>query len=241
MRPLVAAAAVNAAAGTLFAWSVFLPAMTAEFAVPVGELGGVFSTALVVFALAVLFGGSGVDRYGPRGAAGLAGLLSGGGLALAAAAPGVLVVHAGFGVLFGVGSGLAYLSAVSWASTRGGQRRARGVGIVVAAYAAGPIVAAPLGAFASDRWGWRAALTVGALGVAVVTLLASRGLPGPVPGSPPVDDRHGATHLRDAGALGALWLLFLAATAPGLLAFACAAQIAAERACPRERRAWSSA
>jgi MFS transporter, OFA family, oxalate/formate antiporter len=226
---LLCAVVVNAAAGTLFAWSVLLPAFTDELGRSADELGIVFSSALVVFALAVLFGGGAVDRHGPRSTAAVAGILSGVGLALAAVASDVLTLHVGIGLLFGFGSGLGYLSAVTWAGTQAMSRRPRAVGLVVAAYAFGPVAAAPLGALGVDQLGRQPTLAVSAAVVTAATLVASRGLPGPSSSSrterPAVD----ADRVGDPVALTALWLLFLAAVAPGLLAFAYAAQIATER------------
>jgi MFS transporter, OFA family, oxalate/formate antiporter len=226
---LLCAVAVNAAAGTLFAWSVLLPALGEEVGRSADELGTVFSSALLVFALAVLFGGGAVDRHGPRGTAAVAGLLSGGGLALAAVAGDLLTLHAGIGVLFGFGSGLAYLSAVAWAGTRDESLRARAIGVVVAAYALGPVAAAPLGSLGVDLLGRRQTLVVSAAVVAAVTMAASRGLPGPTGAARTQRLPAGRPRVGDPVALAALWLLFLAAVAPGLLAFAYAAQIATER------------
>jgi MFS transporter, OFA family, oxalate/formate antiporter len=226
---LLCAVTVNAAAGTLFAWSVLLPAFTEELGSSADELGIVFSSALVVFALAVLLGGRAVDRHGPRSTAAVAGVLSGVGLALAAVARDVLTLHVGIGLLFGFGSGLGYLSAVTWAGTRDMSRRARAIGVVVAAYALGPVAAAPLGALGVEQLGRQPTLAASAAVVTAATLVASRGLPGPSSASrserPAVD----ADRVGDPVALAALWLLFLAAVAPGLLAFAYAAQIATER------------
>jgi len=227
--PLVSAAAVNAAAGTIFAWSVLLPALSGEFARPADELGIVFSTALVVFALAVLFGGTWVDLHGPRRAATVAGVASGSGLAASALAGNVLMLNVGFGVLFGFGSGLAYLSAVTCATTRGGGRRAHAIAVVVASYAAGPVAAAPFGAAPVDRRGWRTTLAVAAGDVSAVLLTASRGLPGPAETRPAGSVTDPGDTIGDAVALSSLWLLFFATAAPGLLAFAYAAQIATER------------
>jgi MFS family permease len=228
--PLVSAAVVNAAAGTLFAWSVLLPALSGELAVPADELGIVFSTALVVFALAVLFGGRWVDLHGPRRAAAVAGVLCGGGLAVSALTESVLLLNAGFGVLFGFGSGLAYLSAVSWAATSGGGRgRAHAIALVVASYAAGPVVAAPFGTVAVDRWGWRLTLAVTAVVVSAVALTASRGLPGPVEPRPGTPRAQREDTIGDAVALSMLWLLFFGTAAPAVLAFAYGTQIATER------------
>lgn len=225
---LLSAVAANAAAGTLFAWSVLLPTLSAHLDRTVLELGPVFSTSLVAFATAVLCSGASVDRHGPRRATALAGVLSGGGLILAACATKVLLLHLGIGVLFGFGSGLAYLATVSWATTRAAPRRTWSVGVVVASYAAGPMVAAPLAGLGADRWGSRTTLSVAALTVGGVILLASRGLPGPV--TPPESSEGGdVAPVGDVVALTALWFFSFAAFAPGLLTFAFAATIATQQ------------
>ncbi len=246
-RTLLSAAAANAAAGTLFAWSALLPSLGAEQGRPTVDLGSVFSVALVAFAGAALLGGGMVDRHGPRRVTLLAGLVSGTGLGVGALAGNLLLLHLGIGVLFGLGSGLAYLSTVSWASTHEGPHRMWAVGVVVAAYAAGPVAAAPLGALAADRWGPGAALGVAAVVVAGVMTLASRGLPGPaardggaarsVPAEGPAGGpagqsagdrsrRRSGGPVGDAAGMATLWLFSLGAFVPGLLGFAYAGDIA---------------
>lgn len=223
--PLLAAVTANAAAGTLFAWSVLVPALSAELGRSAVDLGSVFSTSLVAFAAAVLCGGTAVDRHGPRRVIAVGGLLSGGGIALGAAAGNVLGLHLGVGVLFGLGSGLTYLSAVSWATTRAGLWA---VGVVVASYAAGPVVTAPLGSLGVDHWGWRTTLVVAALTIGAVMVAASRGLPGPPEASPALAGEAKGP-IGDRTALAALWWFSLGAFVPGLLAFANAAHVATER------------
>lgn len=228
-RSLLAAVSVNAAAGTLFAWSVFTPALSTKYGRPVGELGWVFSGALIVFSLAVLSCGGVVDRYGPRRATVFAGILSASGLTIAALVQDIVFLFLGIGVLFGFGSGLAYVGAVAWATTCGGQRRPGVIGLVVAAYAAGPIIAGPVGAASTDRWGWSATIGLAAAIVGATLFLASRGLPGPRP-SPQHESAPAAVPpIGDTIALIGLWLWLFASVSPGLFAFAYAAQIATER------------
>ena len=45
------------------------------------------------------------------------------------------------------------------------------IGLVVASYAAGPVVAAPFGTFAGDRWGWRATLAVSSAAVSAIWMI----------------------------------------------------------------------
>ncbi len=243
--PLLAAMAANGAAGTLFAWSVLLPALGADLGRDPDDLGVVFSAALVAFALAMLLGGRLVDRSGPRRATSVAGLLAGAGLALGAAAPGVATLVLGVGVLFGLGCGLTYLGVVSWASTAHAPGRTTEVALVVAAYAAGPVAAAPVAAVVANEAGWRAALALAAVVVPGAILLGGRGLPVRVAASPvgaPAgrhpDGRHpddressgtAAGPVGDTRALAALWLMFLGGVLPGLLAFAYAVPVATER------------
>jgi len=231
LPPLAAAAVINAAAGTLFSWSVLLPALATDFSAGSRLVASTFSTAIAAFALAVVAAGRAVDRYGPRRTSAAAGVLSGAGLTVTALAQHLVVLHVGYGLLFGAGSGLAYSSVVTWTSTRTGSSSgsATSVGVVVAAYAAGPIVAGPVAGLGTSAWGWRPTVLVGAATVTTVTVLASRLLPDGVaarraPGEPTRDS--------DRPALTALWLLFLAGTMPGLFAFTYAASLATDRGLP---------
>jgi OFA family oxalate/formate antiporter-like MFS transporter len=225
LRPLAAAVVVNAAAGTLFAWSILLAPVRAEFGVGPADLAPVFSTALVGFTLAVLAGGHLVDRLDPRRVVTAAGLLAGAGLVTGAVAPTVLVLTVGLGALFGSGSGFIYSAAVTATSLRDGRRRGRAVGAVVAAYAAGPVIAGPLGASGVEQVGWRPTLLLAAIGVAALVVVAGRGLQGG-----PAARRAGLVPAPGGGSgsapLAWLWLLFLCAVAPALFAFAFAADIA---------------
>lgn len=230
---LVAAAAVNFSAGTLFAWSVFLPPLTAEFEASAGTLSAVFSASLVVFAVVVLLAGALTDRRSPRSLAVASADCAGAGLALTAVAPSVAVVALGYGGLFGLASGLGYVTVVTVAGTRFGPSRGFALGIVVGAYAAGPIAVAPLGTLSIDVMGWRATVAVLAVAVATVTLVAAGWLPSrpASPESPRESGTAGPSRPARVERAGVrwLWLLFLFASAPGLLAFAHAADIGLER------------
>ena len=206
---------------------MLLPALTRDFGTSGRVLAGPFSTAVACFALSVVAAGRAVDHYGPRRTSALAGVLSGTGLTVTALAQHLALLHVGFGVLFGVGSGLAYSSVVTWASTRTDAGTPGSVGLVVAAYAAGPVIAGPVVGLSSVQWGWRATVLLGAAVVTVVTVLASRVLPHAPVGARPLPGP--AAHGTDLAASAALWLLFLSATAPGLFAFAYATELAAQR------------
>ncbi|MBW3601660.1 MAG: MFS transporter [Actinobacteria bacterium] len=237
MSVLVAAAAVNFAAGMLFAWSVFVPSLRADLGASPATLSAVFSASLVVFAAVVLTAGPLTDRRGPRSLAVASATTAGAGLGLTAAAPSVAVVALGYGGLFGLASGLGYVTVVTVASTRFGPRRGLALGIVVGAYAAGPIVVGPLATVSIDALDWRVTAAVLAVAVAAVTLVAAGWLP-----SGPASQESSSRSSSDSGTVEPsrparveragvrwLWLLFLFASAPGLLVFAHATDIGLER------------
>ena len=220
----------NAAAGTLFAWSVLLAPLSSDLGVRTGDLSRIFSSAVVAFALAVTVSGRVVDQLGPRRTTGLASVLSGLGLMVAGLGAHPLLLHVGIGALFGFGSGLTYLSVVAWASTDA-QGRAWVVAVVVAAYAAGPVFGAPLATLGVEHLGWRATLVVAGIAVAGAIWLGSRGIP--ARREMPADRLTGRPgRLEDVGALVALWVFFVGMFTPGLLAFAHGASIAVERGIP---------
>jgi MFS transporter, OFA family, oxalate/formate antiporter len=226
---LAAATAVNLAAGTLFAWSILLPPLTEDLGGSAAATSSVFSAALVLFAAVVLVAGRLADERSPRALAIAAGLVMGAGLAVCAAAPSLPVVAIGYGGLFGLGSGLAYVTVVSVAGTRFEERRGLALGVVVGAYAAGPILVGPLGTFTIEAAGWRPTVAALALLIAGATVAAARWLPP----EPAKRERRARTSSAGPAArttgLWSLWALFLLSTAPALLAFSYTTDIALER------------
>ncbi len=173
-----------------------LPSLTATFAQSSAAVSGVFSAALVMFAVVVLLAGDPADDRSPRKLTIAAGLISGLGLGLSAAAPSLPVVAVGYGALFGLGSGLGYVTTVSLASTRFGDRRGLALGVVVGAYAAGPILIGPLGTVAIQTVGWRPTVGLLELAVAGATSAAALWLP-----AAPVVARS-SSYERSAGSSG---------------------------------------
>ena len=169
---LAAATALNLPLGSLYAFSVFLQ--------PLERLLGLSRADLaLVFALASLGFGMGMNAaphvYGlgstPLLMLGCA-VVSSVGIALAATAGGLGQLALGYGVLFGVGGGAAYIlvqQAVNLAVT---SRHGLANGYIVALYPAGAMIAAPLFGWGIRDVGVR--VTLGAFaGVIAVTGLLS--------------------------------------------------------------------
>ncbi|MBB3083928.1 MFS transporter [Geodermatophilus sabuli] len=226
LRPVASGVLANLAVGTLFAWSLVAPDVTADVGAPPGSGSAVFAAALVVFTAVLLGVGRGMARFGPRWLLGAAAVLAGAGLGLTATAQRPELPWLGVGLLFGAANGVAYGVSVALAARVPERRRGAASGLVVGAYAAGPVLLGFAAPPALAVAGWRTALAVLAV-TATGLLVAAAALA-------PADRAAGAGADRarepvERGALVALWVLFAGGAAPGLVLFATAAPLAAAR------------
>ncbi|WP_448625904.1 MFS transporter [Geodermatophilus sp. URMC 64] len=225
-RPLLAGIAANLAAGTLFGWSLVAQDAAAGVGMSPGASAAVFATAIVVFSAVLLCVGPAQRRYGPRRVLSAAAATGGAGLLLAAAAGGPLALWSGVALLFGIANGLGYGVAVGLAARTPEGRRGTATGLVVAAYAAGPVLLGLVAPSALQGVGWRSYLV--GLAVVVTVLLAVAAHYAPTDRIGPAGP--GARAARPPrGPVILLWLVFAGGTAPGLALFALAVPLAGER------------
>ena len=105
---------INLCLGSIYAWSVFVEPLTDYYT---GELGQVvtandilmpFSVFLAFFAITMPFTGKIIDKYGPRNVTIIGCVLTGIGWLLASFSSSVLMLTVMFGVVGGIGVGIAY-------------------------------------------------------------------------------------------------------------------------------------
>ena len=221
-RPVLAGVVANLAAGTLFGWSLVAQPAADAVGLSSGGAAAVFASAIIVFAAVLLVLGRVQRRVGPRRLLLGAAVLGGVGLLVAATAQHPLVLWIGVALLFGVANGLAYGVSVGLAARVPASRRGTAAGLVVSAYAAGPVLLGFVAVPAIDAAGWRASLA--ALATVVAGLLAGAAWLVPA-GVPEGDgrDRHDPVPRRD---VALLWVVFAGGTGPGLLLFAHAVTVA---------------
>jgi OFA family oxalate/formate antiporter-like MFS transporter len=184
---------------------------------------GVFATAIVVFSAVLLGLGPLQRRAGPRGLLIAAAALAAAGLLLAASARSAAVLWVAVAGLFGTANGLGYGVAVGLPA-RVAHRRGTATGIVVAAYAAGPVLLGLVAPAALPAAGWRACLAVLALPVTALLGLAAVLAPARSAGSPPR-----GTSAPPRRPVVLMWLVFAGGCAPGLALFALAVPLAGDR------------
>ncbi|MEO5925910.1 MAG: OFA family MFS transporter [Bryobacteraceae bacterium] len=115
-----------------------------------------YSTALVLLGLSSAFGGTWVERRGPRAAATAAAIFFGsglliGGLGLALLQP--LLVFLGMGVIAGIGCGLGYIAPVSTLVKWFPDRRGMATGMAIMGFGGGAFVAGRLNAVLINQVG----------------------------------------------------------------------------------------
>jgi MFS family permease len=171
----VAAVAVHICIGSVYAWSTFnrpikalFPNDPSWFSPPYTT----FSTALVLLGLTAAFGGTWVERRGPRAAATAAAILFGSGLILGGIGLALRqswLVFLGMGVVGGMGAGLGYIAPVSTLVKWFPDRRGMATGMAIMGFGAGAFLAGYLNVYFMNQLG--VAKTVIALGVAYFIIM----------------------------------------------------------------------
>ncbi len=148
---------INLCLGSIYSWSVFVAPLAAPFTatlgreVTAGEVLLPFSVFLAFFAIAMPLAGKYIERYGPRKVTVAGGLLTGLGWLLASTATSVEALYVVYGVIGGLGVGIAYGAPVAVAARWFPDRRGLAVGLTllgfgvsafVTANAAGALIAA---------------------------------------------------------------------------------------------------
>ena len=225
-RAVAAATALNAPLGSLYAFSVFLQPLESLLGLSRADLALVFALASVGF-------GAGMNLaphvYGlastPVLVLGCAGASSVG-IALAALSGGLAQLAVGYGVLFGLGGGAAYILVQQVVNLTVTRRHGLVNGYVVALYPAGAMIAAPLFGWAVREFGVR--LTLG--GLATVLALTGTLSAWLIAHSRVTLAAAGATAAPDEGerrrpVFRRLWLVFFLAASAGLMVLSQAAGI----------------
>ena len=153
-----AALCIHLCIGQAYAFSVFnlpmskLLGITAsapdDWSIP--SLGWIFSIAIVFLGLSAAFGGTWLDRVGPRKAMALAACCFGGGFlvsALGVYLHQLWIIYLGYGVLGGIGLGLGYISPVKTLITWFPDRPGMATGMAIMGFGGGAFIAAPLSVY----------------------------------------------------------------------------------------------
>lgn len=141
---LVGGLSMNLALGTLYAWSVFVTPLEAQFGWKRTETSMTFTIATVVFALTFVLGGRLQDRIGPFWVSVAGGLLVSVGFFMCSYTQTLNWLYLWFGVVAGMGNGFGYATPIPVMAKWFPDRRGLAVGLAVAGYGAGSAIFGPL-------------------------------------------------------------------------------------------------
>lgn len=142
-----AALAVHLCIGQVYATSVYKTALVERFDSSATTIGLIFSVAIAMLGLAAGFGGTWVDRNGPRAAMAVSATFWVTGFLVAALgiSTGQLwLVFLGYGIIGGIGLGIGYISPVSTLIKWFPDRPGLATGMAIMGFGGGALIASPL-------------------------------------------------------------------------------------------------
>jgi MFS family permease len=142
-----AALAIHLSIGSVYAFSVFKNPLVDHFAVSDTAIAVVFSIAIVMLGLSAAFGGTWMERNGPRKAMALSAACFTSGLAVGAlgiATSQLWLLYLGYGVIGGIGLGMGYISPVSTLIKWFPDRPGLATGLAIMGFGGGAFIASAL-------------------------------------------------------------------------------------------------
>lgn len=130
--------------GAVYAWSMFNQPLIDKFGWEREDVVVTFSMTIAVFAFVTIFAGRLQDRIGPRWVATMGGLLLGAGVMLASQAMTLLQLYFFYGVVGGIGIGMAYVCPLSACIKWFPEKKGFISGIAVAGFGLGGLIYKPI-------------------------------------------------------------------------------------------------
>ena len=182
---VVGGVSMNLALGSLYAWSVFVAPLEAEFGWTRTQTSWVFTIAIVTFALSFVVAGRIQDQRGPRICAITGATLVGLGFILASFTSSLVYLYVAFGFVVGLGNGFGYATPIPVGSKWFPDKRGLVVGLMVAGYGGGSAIVIPVANALIDGVGWRVTFRILGVVLFLMCMLGSLWLKNPPPGYRP--------------------------------------------------------
>ncbi len=228
---------INLILGSIYAWSVFVTPLTTYFTETLGktvtsaEVLLPYSVFLAFFAITMPLSARFIETLGPRRMTIVGGVLTGAGWLLASLASSVEMLYVVYGVIGGVGVGIAYGVPVAVAARWFPDRRGIAVGLTLLGFGFSAFITANVAGFLIAAYDVPTTFRI--FGIAFILLLVALGLPlsfppvgwrpsGWIPPAPgtgtiPVCECNRSEMLRSAAFYG-LWFCFFIGCLAGLMA-----------------------
>jgi len=182
---VVGGVSMNLALGSLYAWSVFVAPLEAEFGWTRTDTSWVFTIAIVTFALSFVVAGRIQDVRGPRICTLTGAVLVGLGFILGSFTSSLLYLYIAFGFVVGLGNGFGYAAPIPVGSKWFPDKRGLVVGLMIAGYGASSAIVVPVAGALIASMGWRSTFRILGVALFLLALLGSALLKNPPAGYKP--------------------------------------------------------
>lgn len=179
--------AINLCLGSIYSWSVFVKPLTEYFTGTLGQQVTAsdillpFSVFLAFFAIAMPFTGKYIEQYGPRNVTIVGGILTGLGWLLASFATSVPMLYVVYGIIGGIGVGIAYGVPVAVSARWFPDRRGFAVGLTVLGFGFSALITANLAGYFIGAYGVMNTFRI--FGIAMIILTTLLAMPLKFPGT----------------------------------------------------------
>ena len=222
--------------GTIYSWSIFRKPIEAAFDIGATESGLPYMFFLVFYALAMPFAGSYMDKYGPRVMTIIGGLFISIGWFLSGFTSSIIVLTISYGVIGGLGVGIAYGAPMAVAAKWFPDKQGLAVGLTLGGFGLSPFITAPAAGWLISQFGAFSTFKIlGALFAVIITLLA---LPLKFPETDAKNSENNnnqnssieinSKKMLKSRSFYALWTTFVIGTIIGLMAIAISGPVAEE-------------
>jgi OFA family oxalate/formate antiporter-like MFS transporter len=228
---------INLCLGTIYSWSVFVAPLTSYFTKDLGltvtanDVLLPFSVFLAFFAITMLFAGKYIEQYGPRNVTITGGILTGLGWLLASFATSVPMLYVLYGVVGGIGVGIAYGVPVAVAARWFPDRRGLAVGLTLLGFGFSAFFTANIAAYLIEAYSVMTTFRIFGIAFVILTVLLAMPLKFPPAGwkpagwapPAPVAGQAGTCEFRRGEMLKtrsfyALWVCYFIGCLAGLMA-----------------------
>ena len=159
----------------LYAWSVFIKPLNAEFGWNRADISMAFSICVLMFGLTTFVAGKMSDKYGPRIVVAIGAIILGIGFFCAGFSTSKIQLYLTFGLIAGLGGGLVYLPPIATAPKWWPDRKALATGFAVVGLGLGSFIMAPLATsiITNPNYGWRYVFYFVGIAMGVLGLLSA--------------------------------------------------------------------
>ena len=167
---------INLCLGTLYSWSVFVDPLTDYFSTDLGQAVTAnevllpFSVFIAVFSITMLLTGRYVETLQPRVVTLIGGILTGLGWLSASAATSLPMLTIVFGVIGGIGVGIAYGATIAVAARWFPDKRGLAVGMTVLGVGFSALLTANLAGYLIDAYGIMTTFLLFGIGILLITV-----------------------------------------------------------------------